>query len=95
MAGFAYSAKSQASGIYSGKNTDSGLLTMSRFPILESEFQPYTYGVFSDSVSNKGVLYTKILIKDMVLHLFNTHMQASYISTDLNEVKASVETREI
>jgi sphingomyelin phosphodiesterase len=74
--------------------TDGGLVTISRFPILESEFRPYTIGVFSDSISNKGVLYTKIMIKDQYLHLFNTHMNASYFTTNLDEVQASIDTRE-
>lgn len=62
--GFPYHAKSSLPGLFTGKMTDGGMLTLSRFPILESEFKPYTLGVFSDSISNKGVLYTKILIKD-------------------------------
>ncbi len=57
---------------------------MSRFPIIESEFDPYPYGVVSDALSYKGVLYAKILIHNKhVLHLFNTHTQASYFHDDL------------
>jgi hypothetical protein len=51
---------------------------LSRFPILASEFKPYPYGIFSDALSQKGVLYTKIQVKDEILHLFSTHTQASY-----------------
>ena len=59
--------------MFSGNMTDGGLLILSRFPILESEFVPYEYGVFSDSIANKGVLYAKIMIKEETMHLFNTH----------------------
>ncbi len=48
------------------------------FPIISSEFKPFTYCVMSDSLSNKGVLYTKINVKGETLHLFNTHTQATY-----------------
>lgn len=39
---------------------DGGLLTISRFPIVESEFKPYPYGMLSDALTYKGVLYCKI-----------------------------------
>jgi len=65
---------------------DSGLITASRFPILEHDFLCFNNGCNSDITSNKGVLYTKILIKDSILHLFNVHMQASYITKDPKEI---------
>jgi sphingomyelin phosphodiesterase len=71
--------------LFSGYATDSGLLILSRFPIVEQEFCPFPYGVVSDALSYKGVLYAKIIIGgDRVLHLFNTHTQASYFGVDLN-----------
>jgi hypothetical protein len=45
---------------FSGYATDGGLLILSRFPIIEQEFCPYPYGVVSDALSYKGVLYAKI-----------------------------------
>lgn len=95
MAGFPYHATSSKPSLFFQSVTDSGLLTLSRFPIVKSEFEAYPYGVFSDSISRKGVLFTHIKIKDTDLLLFNTHMQASYISTDLEEVKASITSREV
>ena len=62
LAGFPYYGKSARPGLFTPAMTDGGLLTLSRFPIEYSEFQPYPYGVFSDSVSQKGVLYTRIHI---------------------------------
>ena len=53
---------------------------------MESEFKSYGVGLFSDSLSNKGVLHTKIKIKDQYVNVFNTHLNASYISTDLSEI---------
>ena len=62
---------------------------------MESEYKSYGVGVFSDSVSNKGVLHTKIKIKDQYVNVFNTHLNASYISTDLSEIKSSLDAREL
>ena len=73
-AGLIYHAVSDQPGLFSGYATDGGLLIVSRFPIVEAEFDPYPYGVVSDALSYKGVQYVKILIQGKyTLHLFNTH----------------------
>lgn len=59
-AGFLYYATSDPPSFFSGYATDGGLVILSRFPIIECEFSPYPYGVLSDSLSYKGVLYAKI-----------------------------------
>ena len=56
---------------------------MSKYPITESQFYGYKSYQGVDSLAWKGVLYTKILIVDKdnqkdYLHLFNTHLQATY-----------------
>jgi hypothetical protein len=61
-AGLIYHAVNTSPGLFSGYATDGGLVTLSRFPIVESEFEPYDYGVVSDALSYKGVLYTRIVI---------------------------------
>ena len=83
-AGLIYHSVSDPPGLFSGYATDGGLLIVSRFPIVESDFDPYPYGVVSDALSYKGVQYAKILIHGKhVLHLFNTHTQASYFHDEL------------
>lgn len=77
-AGFLYYADSPSPSFFTSFVVDGGLLILSRFPILVSEFKPYPYGIFSDSLSQKGVLYNKIQIRDEMLHIFGTHTQASY-----------------
>jgi len=89
-AGFLYYADSTSPSFLSSCVVDGGLLVLSRFPIVAHEFQPFPYGVFSDALALKGVLYTKIQIKDQTLHLYNSHTQASYIGTSQ---KYSVVTR--
>ena len=55
----------------------------------------YPYGCFSDSMAQKGVLYTLIKVKDTYIQLFNTHLQASYIGPNINEIQCSIKTREL
>jgi sphingomyelin phosphodiesterase len=61
-AGYFYHAVSDPAPIFSNAFIDGGLLTISRFPIIEQEFKSYDYGVLSDALSYKGVLFTKIKI---------------------------------
>ena len=74
---------------------DSGLVTVSRFPIIESEFTAFKYGVFSDSYAMKGVLYSLVKIQGEYLMVFNTHLNASYFGTDFKALAASIQTRQM
>ena len=80
--GLSYHAVGDRPPAFSWYLTDGGLCTTSRFAIVDRDFKPYKYGFASDSLSYKGLLYTKILIQGCALHLFQTHMQASYFGTD-------------
>ncbi|KAM9958641.1 hypothetical protein ACTFIW_012230 [Dictyostelium discoideum] len=78
---------------------DGGLTVISKYPIVASDFFLYEQGVDSDMLSSKGVLYTKIKVvptgssndDENFIHLFTTHMQASYApkSDGSKTVKAS------
>jgi endonuclease/exonuclease/phosphatase family metal-dependent hydrolase len=72
---------------------DGGLLTLSRFPIIESKYREFRYCVLSDSLSNKGILYSKIKIRDSNVIVFNTHLQASYFGSPQYLWNISVQTR--
>jgi len=89
-AGFLFYTDAVSPSFFTSFVVDGGLLVLSRFPILSSEFKPYPYGIFSDALSQKGALYAKIQIKDEILHLYSTHTQASYIGSNQ---KFSVLTR--
>jgi len=80
--GFHHYADSTSPSFLSSFLVDGGLLILSRFPILASEFRPYPYGIFSDSLSQKGILYVKVQVKDEIIHLFQTHTQASYVGSN-------------
>lgn len=93
-AGLMYHCCTKGPSFLSNSFTDSGLLIMSRFPIVFSEFFTYSYGVLSDALSQKGVLYAKITVGgSRILHLFNTHTQASYYGNSLDDFVATFETR--
>lgn len=62
MAGFLYHAVPDPPSFFSNCITDGGLITLSRFPIIEHEWLAFPFGVLSDALSQKGVLFTKILI---------------------------------
>ena len=76
-------ARSSTPGLISGYVADAGLLTMSRYPIVEQEFRPFKNSVFRDYYIQKGILYTKIVINNYkILHLFNTNTQETYSGYD-------------
>lgn len=76
--GLSYTSLPPKPPLLSIQKVNSGLLTLSRFNITKTIFKPYKNFSGVDSIAHKGVLYSKIEISDQVLHLFNTHLQASY-----------------
>lgn len=91
--GFFYFLDLEAPPFYSKFLADGGLLILSRFPIVKHSTYYYNYGVVSDSLAQKSVLYAQIEIGNSKLHLFTSHTQASY-NNDLVELfVASFNTR--
>lgn len=92
--GFSYWKECDAPSFWSGPPVDSGLLVISKFPILESKFESYNVCVLSDSASDKGYIYCKISVEEKILHLFTTHFQASYLHPGmLYERELTIKTR--
>lgn len=60
--GFAFHAADKTPGIFNRFAADSGLLILSRFPIVQQEVVHFPVGLFSDSMARKGVMYAKIKI---------------------------------
>lgn len=81
-AGFHYFALPDPCWFLDGYLIESGLVILSRFPIVHSEFHEYPQGVQSDSVAKKGVLFARILVHERFLNVFTTHTQASYFDGD-------------
>ncbi len=79
--GFFYFYEIPPPSFFSKNIIDGGLLILSRFPIVDTDFQPYTYSVLDCIFGQKGCLFVKIKIKDSYLAIINTHLQASYFGT--------------
>lgn len=82
--GYAYSVESPGPGFFASHLIDGGLLILSRYPILEWEFRPFNYGIFPDTLANKGVLYCKLDIDGVPLQLFTAHTQSPYETNDMD-----------
>ena len=80
--GFFYYVESDSPSVTSMCLVDGGLIILSRFPIVNYCYSNYSGGVMVDQFVDKGVLYAQIRVKDSILHLFNTHLQASYTYSD-------------
>lgn len=62
-----------------GSLISSGLLTLSKFPVVITEFIEYKAKAGVDGLATKGVLYSKIKFPNHHhAHVFNTHTQATY-----------------
>ena len=65
--------------MFAGSLINSGLLTLSKYPIVVTEFVEYKAKAGIDSLATKGVLYSKIKMPNHHhVHVFNTHLQATY-----------------
>ncbi len=54
----------------------SGLMTLSRFPIIGGKFYPFSRAALPDKLVNKGVLKTTLSLPDgEVLNIWNVHLQ--------------------
>lgn len=91
--GFFFSVDVPAPTFFSKTIIDGGLLILSRFPIIESEFHPFRYCVLSCSIVEKGVLYAKIQIQNSYLIVFNLHLQSCYFDVSESEFELSHKTR--
>ena len=59
--GLVYHAYSPQPSLFSTHGCDAGLLTVSRYPIISTDFCKYKYPpVGDDAIAMKGVLYTEI-----------------------------------
>lgn len=93
MAGFFFFIDSSSPDFLSKYMVDGGLLILSRFPIVSHCYSQFRYGVVADSLAEKGILYAKISIKNTYLHVFTTHLQASYNDSGERNYLISFKTR--
>jgi hypothetical protein len=78
-----HAARGPSSNICKCKFIDSGLVIISRYPIIRTSRRVYRAAFTVDKYAAKGVLYAEVQLPDKSsLHIFNTHLQASYIYDD-------------
>lgn len=67
---------------------DSGLMLLSKYPIVDSQLLRYSDAVSSDALSAKGAIFARIHIpfSGQMLNLFTTHTQASYESEEMDDI---------
>ena len=69
---------------------DSGLMILSRFPIVESDFQQFSLGLFDDAEVQRGILYAKIQITaGKTIQVFTLHTQCTNYSYESQYVKVA------
>jgi endonuclease/exonuclease/phosphatase family metal-dependent hydrolase len=93
IAGFFFFVDTASPDFLSKYLADGGLIILSRFPIVANSYHKFRYGVVADSLAEKGLIYAKIAIKDSYLHIFTTHLQASYFDSGETNFIASFRTR--
>ena len=92
--GLKYYLTPKVPSFFSKYLVDSGLLILSRYPIIEHDFYEYFLNVSGDATTNKGVLFAKIEIKkNKFLFLFNTHLQASYFDDTQANIDFTIKVR--
>ena len=91
--GLLYSAYCPSPSFWKPQAIDGGLVILSRYPILESDFFGFGNGVFPDFFSLKGILYVKISISNKIIHVFTIHTQATYPSEDLEILEVYKQVR--
>jgi endonuclease/exonuclease/phosphatase family metal-dependent hydrolase len=66
---------------------DAGVVTLSKYPIIETDALHYSAGVLIDSWAPKICLHSliRIPVSGQYLHVFNTHMQSTHTGWDTNE----------
>ena len=92
--GLKYYTAPKVPSFFSKYLVDSGLLIISRYPIVDNDFYEYYINISGDSPTEKGVLYAKIEVKkDVYLFLFNTHLQSTYYEDTPENMDSTVQVR--
>ena len=91
--GLIYHVSSRPPSFFSEYITDSGLLILSRYEILECDYYYYYLNISGDAPSNKGIIYAKININNRYLFLFNTHLQSTYFDESQSNINCTIQVR--
>ena len=64
-----------------------GIITYSRFPILEEKKMIYKKSQIFNAISAKGLMYTKIFMYNKFYHIFNTHLDSFSNKIRISQMK--------
>lgn len=89
--GFNYCVIPENPSLLSKKIIDSGLVILSKIPIVNTETHIFNNSCYIDSYANKGFQYCELLLNGTSIHIINTHIQSDYSISDnkANLVKLS------
>jgi len=84
-AGFEYSLTLSSKNLIN-TSIDSGLVIISRYPIIKSERLTFKRGIKTDRFYSKGALYARILCSpNKEINVFNTHLQSGISNSNNTE----------
>jgi endonuclease/exonuclease/phosphatase family metal-dependent hydrolase len=86
--GYLHITESPSPSFFSSYLIDGGLLILSRFPILDSQFRTYSVREQPDSLSQKGLLYCKLLVHGAFINVITTHTQSNYVNSTVKAFNA-------
>ena len=69
---------------------DSGLVTISKYPIILNDFEKHLNSNLTCSMTNKGFQYLVVKIKDKNISLINTHLQSSFNRCNFQYQKTAI-----
>jgi endonuclease/exonuclease/phosphatase family metal-dependent hydrolase len=95
--GFKYVVSGPKVPVFTRKVLDSGVLVLSKYPIIKSNGVVYHQGCGVDSFAAKSGVYAEIAVSsDQRVHVFATHLQASYeVVTEVDYGVRDSQTREL
>ena len=75
--GFFFFSNSNSVDFFSSYFYENGQIILSRFLIEKFSFIPFENNIFNDSTEQKGILYSKIKIKNNFLNVINVNLQSN------------------
>ena len=75
--GFFFFSNSNSVDFFSSYFYENGQIILSRFSIEKICFIPFENNIFKDSIEQKGILYSKIKIKNNFLNVINVNLQSN------------------
>ncbi|WP_104037198.1 sphingomyelin phosphodiesterase [Vibrio jasicida] len=83
---FEYPYKTDVLNGGGGALYDGGIITMSKYPIIDTDYLVFEHCTGTDCYADKGIVYVKINKNGVPYHIFNTHL-ASYETLEAKRLR--------